>query len=110
MTMSTTSINSTPLVWRISSTRNKDYAPNVQVELMHKLMMKRELKNAIIKVKALDKMVFPDVKLPFPATDELLNTIAWSVPNSHEEHDMASWLNSIAMQIAMHTGVEARRK
>ena len=61
-------------------------------------------------MKTLDKIAFPDVKLPFPITDSLLGIITWNVPASHKEHDMAAWLNGIIMQIATHTGVQACRK
>ena len=77
---------------------------------MHKLMIKRELNNAVIKVKTLDKIAFPDVKLPFPITNSLLGIVTWNVPASLTEHDMAPWLNGIIAQIATYTGVQAHRK
>ena len=77
---------------------------------MDKLMMKRELKDAIVNMESLDNLVFPADKLPFPITDTLLNAVIWAVPDSHTELDMVDWMNSVVMQVKTHTNVDPCRK
>ena len=104
-----TSLTSTPISRRISSTRYEDYAPSVKKSSLAKIM-DIELKDAVYKVNALDKVVFPDNMLPFPITKKLIKAISYSVPQSRTEASMAAWLNGIADELANYTKVPVVRK
>lgn len=72
--------------------------------------MKTELKDAVFEVEDLDKVLFPDSKLPFTITEAVLDAVPWVAHQSRAEVDMAAWLNSVVEALVEHTGKDALRK